>query len=476
MPPFFGKSNPTPPRTDAERERERLERERRRGGADAPPLPPSIEGAGDDPLEPSPAVAVPPPPAAREPEPPVEPEPRVEPEPEPAAELHDDLDEDLPAARARPTLAPPPGRRGRAAPAPTAVRTGGRRITAGRVLALVVLVLIVGAVWFGIELFEPFTGSGHGRVVVVVPTGDGATQVGDLLASRGVVSSGFFFNLYAAIEGDRGELNSGTFVLRKGMSYSSAIAALSATPAPPPTVSVLVPEGDSRPEIADLARHDGLTGDYLTASVHSPLLSPQRYGAPRSTPNLEGFLFPATYSLDRGASVHGLVGDQLAAFMQNVNAPYERAARRMHITLYQLLIVASMIEREAFLPADRAKVAAVIYNRLRLAMPLGIDATIRFALNDWTSPLTEAQLQTNSPYNTRLHIGLPPTPIGNPGLASLTAAAHPAHVPYLYYVAGADGCGELKFSTSSQAFDQDVAAYQAALSANHGRVPTCHKR
>jgi len=437
MPPFFGKSDSTPPRSDAERERERLERQQRRAGG-APP--PAMMGASEEPAEE-----------------PAEPEPELEPE--------------LPPRRR-----PPGGRRGRPAARPVPVRPRRRRFTAGRILALVVVLLAAGAIWFGVEIFQPFTGSGHGRVVVNVPIGDGASQIGDLLARRGVVASGFFFNLYAAIEGDRGELHSGTFVLRQGMSYSSAIAALTQAPVPPPVVSVVIPEGDSRSEIAVIAQRDRLTGNYVSASIRSPLLSPAHYGAPRDTPNLEGFLFPATYTLDRGANVAKLVGDQLSAFTENVGSAYERAAHRNHLTLYQLLIVASMIEREAFLPGDRAKVAAVIYNRLRLAMPLGIDATIRFALNDWNAPLTESQLQLNSPYNTRLHIGLPPTPIGNPGLASLTAAAHPAHVPYLYYVDGADGCGDLVFSTTSQAFDQSVAAYQAALAANHGRVPTCRHR
>ncbi len=224
-----------------------------------------------------------------------------------------------------------------------------------------------------------------------------------------------------------------------------------------------------------MASRDGLTGDYLSASVRSPLLAPTQYGAPADTPNLEGFLFPATYSLDVGTGVSSLVDEQLVAFGQNVGSSYASAAHRLHLTLYQLLIVASMIEREAYLPADGPKVAAVIYNRLRLAMPLGIDATLRFALNDWDAPLTETQLRLDSPYNTRLHVGLPPTPIGNPGLVALDAASHPAHVPYLYYVDGADGCGDLVFSTTATGFDRAVAAYQDALAANHGRVPACRR-
>ena len=123
-------------------------------------------------------------------------------------------------------------------------------MTPGRIIALLVFVLAAGVIWFGVELFEPFTGSGHGRVVVTVPHGDGASAVGDLLAQRGVVASGFFFNLYAAIQGDRGDLHSGQYVLREGMSYSAALAVLTQPPPPPPVVTVVIPEGDSRSEIA----------------------------------------------------------------------------------------------------------------------------------------------------------------------------------------------------------------------------------
>jgi UPF0755 protein len=170
------------------------------------------------------------------------------------------------------------------------------------------------------------------------------------------------------------------------------------------------------------------------------------------------------------------VAQQIVAFRHNFgNAEIERA-HALHLTPYGLLTVASMIEREAQLGRDRPLVAAVIYNRLRRGIRLGIDATIRYALNDYSHPLTEAQLKLDSPYNTRTRSGLPPTPISNPGTASIRAAAHPAHVPYLYYVAGADGCGEQVFSSDYAQFQRDVAAYQQALRKNGERVPTCRKR
>jgi cell division protein YceG involved in septum cleavage len=241
-------------------------------------------------------------------------------------------------------------------------------------------------------------------------------------------------------------------------------------------VRVLIPEGETRRQIAARAHAAGLRGSYLTASKRSALLNPAHYGAPAGTPNLEGFLFPATYELYRGDPAGRLVHEQLIAFTERFGDDEIRSARALHVTPYELLIVASMVEREAQLSGDRAKVAAVIYNRLQLHMTLGIDATLRYALDDYTHPLTTAQLALHSPYNTRLHRGLPPTPIDNPGLAAIHAAAHPAHVGYLYYVAGADGCGEQVFSTTNAQFEHDAAAYRQALAANGGRVPTCKKR
>jgi UPF0755 protein len=249
-----------------------------------------------------------------------------------------------------------------------------------------------------------------------------------------------------------------------------------------PVGKVVIPEGKTRLQIAQIASKDGLTGSYRGASKRSPLLNPSSYGAPSSTHDLEGFLFPATYDVYRGAPVSRLVQEQLIAFRENFGPKTIARAHALHVTPYGLLTVASMIEREAQVPGDRAKIAAVIYNRLRQGTPLGIDATIYYAVEQrlgiatYTHELTEAQLHISSPYNTRLHSGLPPTPISNPGVASIEAAANPAHVAYLYYVAGADGCGEQVFSTGLAQFEVNVAAYQAAVKKNGGAPPSCKKK
>ena len=252
--------------------------------------------------------------------------------------------------------------------------------------------------------------------------------------------------------------------------------------APLAVVKVLIPEGKPRAQIAQVAAANGLTGSYQAASRRSPLLSPSHYGAPHSTATLEGFLFPATYEMNAHAPASRLVEEQLAAFRENFGATEIARARVLHVTPYQLLTVASMIEREAQLPGDRPKIAAVVYNRLHAGMPLGIDATIYYAVEQragiatYTHELTEAQLHIDSPYNTRTHKGLPPTPISNPGVASIRAAAYPAHVSYLYYVAGADGCGEQVFSNTLAEFEANDAAYQAAVKKNGGHPPSCKKK
>ena len=151
--------------------------------------------------------------------------------------------------------------------------------------------------------------------------------------------------------------------------------------------------------------------------------------------SMEGFLFPALYEFSQYSSGADLVADQLAAFRRSFAKVDLRLSRSKNLTPYDVLKIASMIEKETVAPRERRLVAAVIYNRLRARMPLGIDATIRYGLNiPGTKSLTKAAIGSDNPFNSRRFPGLPPTPIANPGLASLQAAAHPADVDYLYYV------------------------------------------
>jgi UPF0755 protein len=352
---------------------------------------------------------------------------------------------------------------------PKAPGGGGRRHVA-RLMALgVLLVVAAGVLWFLASLFQPFKGQGGERIRVQVPSGLGVGQIGDLLEQRGIVKSSFFFSTRARLEGRSSSLKPGSYVMRKDMGYGAALTALEKG-IPPNIVVVTVPEGRSRSEVAPLVKGK-LRGSYVAATHHSSLLSPRQYGG-RHAKNLEGFLFPATYQLKRGSSVTGLVDRQLAAFKQKISGVNMSYARHKNLNVYDVLTIASLVEREAEVPSERPLIASVIYNRLKQGIPLGIDATVRFATGNWTRPLRMSELRSSSPYNTRRNTGLPPGPIGSPGLASIEAAAHPAHTNYLFYVVKPCGNGRHAFSATDAQFQRDVNRYNQARAKRGGKSPT----
>ncbi len=221
------------------------------------------------------------------------------------------------------------------------------------------------------------------------------------------------------------------------------------TTGPPPLaqLKIIFPEGFTVRDMADRVAavrqiaidKRGVTprltrAAYLRAVEQA--LPPPRFRKDAKRGSMEGFLFPASYDFTQVSSARELVSDQLRAFRERFGGVDLRYARSKNLTPYDILIIASMIEKETAVPLERRLVAAVIYNRLRNRMPLGIDATIRYGLDiPGTQSLTKEALRSSSPYNTRLRPGLPPTPIANPGLASIRAAANPARtVDYLYYV------------------------------------------
>jgi UPF0755 protein len=175
--------------------------------------------------------------------------------------------------------------------------------------------------------------------------------------------------------------------------------------------------------------------------------------------SLEGFLFPATYEFTRLTSSDRLVRDQLEHFRRQWRKLDLRYAKSKNLTPYDVLIIASMIEKETVEPDERRLVSAVMYNRLRERMPLGIDATLRYGLDvPGTEPLRQSHIDSDNPYNSRKLLGLPPTPISNPGLASLRAAARPAAVDYLYFVRRGEGTRHF-FTASHAEFCQKSLEY-----------------
>ena len=500
-------------RTQEDRERARAEREARRAAregrtpdADDPTVAPPAP-------EPAPAPAPVPVPV---PEPETEPAPRFERELEPAAAAMTRRQAAPARAQAAPRQAPAarpsfidepvqedwtaldghevaaldghqdgepaagrrwrPRRRSERPPRePREPRSGGSRRGPRRWIPLALLAaLVIALAWFLISLFQPFHGEGSGAADVRIPVNSGVSAVGDVLQRRGVISSSFFFGLRVRLSGHSGDLHPGVYALKRDMSYGAVIDALVKGPSAAKTVDVTIPPGRAIRQTAARLRaaHVPLRGSYLAAARRSPMLNPVSYGARRSTPNLEGFLFPDTYQVRVGSPASDLVARQLQAFKKKFAKVDLRAAKSKNLSAYDVLIIASMIEREADLDRERPMIARVIYNRLKQGIPLGIDATTRYELNDFTRPLTASDFARKSPYNTRLSKDLPPTPIGNPGLASIQAAAHPVKGKLLYYVVKPGVCGEHAFSTTYAQFLKDAQRYSNARAAKGGNSPT----
>ncbi len=368
-------------------------------------------------------------------------------------------------------LAGPSRGKGKAKPkaSPRAVKRrrrppGQRHSWRGRIASLIALVLAGGLVWFLVELFQPLASSPHGRVTVTIAPHSSVSEIGKELAADHVIASGFFFSLRATLAGDRSNLRSGTYHLQLGMSYHAVLQALTKVPKAAKTSQLTISEGHTRQYVSHLLHGQGINGNYLAQTRHSPLLDPHRYGAPRRVASLEGFLFPDTFTLRAPVKVSALIADQLKDFKLRFAKVDLRTAHRMHLSPYEVLTVASLIEAEASSNRARPRVASVIYNRLKDHMMLQFDSTTRYATGNFTRPLKVSQLNSRSPYNTHTHFGLPPTPIDSPGMASIQAAAHPASTPYLYFFA--------KPCSNSTVFANNYAQFLGLL--QRDRRPHCH--
>ena len=363
------------------------------------------------------------------------------------------------------------GRRGRPALPPSSPKP---RRWFRRLLALLALAFIGAALYVINATFQPLRDEREqeGAVPVQIPAGADAGSIGRLLERKGVIEDARFFELNATLTLRRSKLRSGNYVLRRDMTNGAALDALMQGPKVRvvKTFSVTIPEGRSRREAAPAIDKSGIEGSYLKASgSRAALARVRKLGAPKGTRTTEGFLFPATYELKVGATAGDLVDKQLDAFRASFRKLDLKKAKRKHLSAYDILIIASLIERETPSDRERPLIASVIYNRLRRDISLGIDATIRYVENNWTRPLRQSELDRDGPYNTRRRLGLPPTPIGNPGLASLKAAANPAKTDYIFYVAKPGACHA--FSSTDAEFARDVAAYNAAREKNGGKAP-----
>lgn len=339
---------------------------------------------------------------------------------------------------------------------------GRRRARRGRwtlliVLALVVVVAAVLVPWIRSQLsVKDYSGGGTTAVVVVtIPSGASASQIGSILVGKGVVASTEAFTNAANANPNSVGIQPGAYNLHPHMSAKSALTALLDPASRNSDDDVVVPEGATVIDVE--ARLVKVLGQSQKASIAQILAHagdiglPLNYGTLTGSP--EGFLYPATYTFDPGTTGEVALQDMVQRFIsQDRQTNFASSAKAVNLTPYQALIIASIAQAEAKFPADYPKVARVILNRIAAHMPLQIDATSAYAAKlQGLDPSKVIYSQIDSPYNSYTHDGLPPTPIGNPGAEALNGAVNPASGNWLYYV-NADAAGNLFFTNDPNAF------------------------
>ncbi|MDP9100552.1 MAG: endolytic transglycosylase MltG [Actinomycetota bacterium] len=326
----------------------------------------------------------------------------------------------------------------------------------GLLIVGVVLLSLLGGIGVGARALylnfvsaPDYPGPGSGRTVVRIHPDDSAAAIGGTLLAQGVVKSVKAFRDAARADSRSRTLAPGYYAVRQHMSARAALALL-LDPRSRLRSHVVIPEGSSLSrELALIAKGSEVGLGALQQAAQQPAA----LGLPDyANGRLEGFLFPASYDIDPGTSATEVLTTMVRRFAEAAAAAdlTGRAAAAGH-TPYQVLIVASLVERETGAADDRARVAAVIWNRLRAGMPLQLDSTVNYALGLSTIRVTTAQTRVDSPYNTyRIH-GLPPTPIAAPGQAAIEAALSPAPGGALYFVRTSKD-GHSFFTSSYSAF------------------------
>jgi UPF0755 protein len=302
-------------------------------------------------------------------------------------------------------------------------------------------------------------------VLFHIDLGELPAQVADDLLAKRLIRSKDIFEWYVRLTGVGTRFEAGSFLLNRNMSILQIVNAIQRSN--PDQKVITIPEGYPLKFQATFVEKawTGMGAAYLAAAADPAWSAKYDFLSSRpanANPALEGYLFPDTYLVDPAGGVNGLISQQLDQF-GSVLTPDLRAqiakaqTGRPAQTIESIVILASMVEREANRDPDRGNVCSVYYNRLGLGMPLGVDATLLYALNRLTPEPTYAELQLNSPFNTRTHVGLPPGPISNPGKAALLACINPPKTAFLYYFT--DRSGTTHFETNEQDFQRDINTY-----------------
>jgi UPF0755 protein len=291
---------------------------------------------------------------------------------------------------------------------------------------------------------------------VIIPKGATFAQATDSLHKAGLVGPSLIFRTYARLKKADRRIKPGTYLIKRNTPWSDIVGALHGGHGLVNTMTI--PEGWTVSQIVPLlAETLNLPTDSVEAAVRDTAMI-RRVGS--GTQTLEGYLFPDTYAFPDGMKARPAVLEMVKRFEREWKPEWSQRLAAIGLTRNQAVTLASIVEREAKVPAERPVIAAVYLNRLKLNMLLQADPTVQYARGKHTPRLLLKDLEIDSPYNTYKYPGLPPGPIASPGGASLAATLNPANVPFLYFVAAPDGHHE---------FRKTLAEHQAVVRSLRGR-------
>lgn len=285
------------------------------------------------------------------------------------------------------------------------------------VIAFILIIISLTLVSF--YFLFPRDANNNTKYSLIIENGEGVSKIAEKLSEKNLIKSTLFFKIYVKVTGKSSRLQAGTYKLSPSENLSSIVSALTAGKTE--DITITIPEGLRREEIADIlgsALGEKIKEDFLILSK-----------------NKEGYLFPDTYFVKRDTKAEEII----KKMTDNFENKYKEIAVRTNLSKDETITLASIIERETKYDEDRSLVSGILYKRLINNWPLEADATVQYALGFWKKKLTQEDLNTKSPYNTRKNLGLPPSPITNPGLKSLIAAANPINSSYWFYLSDLKG-------------------------------------
>lgn len=340
-----------------------------------------------------------------------------------------------------------------------------KRSKAIPIIIVTLVVILAGGGGFAVYMNQagkPVSPGSTDTVNVNVAAGTGTKGIAKLLEKNGLIKSPEAFEIQTAFNGYKEKYKAGDYLLSPGMSMEKIMDTIASGHVN--TVRFTIPEGYDIRRITDKLSSEGLIQpDAFAKELENGVFDyPFLKDAPPGPNRLEGFLYPNTYDVFVNASEHDIIDRMLSQFNKEFKQEYYDQAKKMGLTVNQLITVASLVEREAKVDSERPLIASVIYNRLNKKMKLQIDATVQYALGDQKTRLYNKDLKIDSPYNTYKIQGLPPGPICSPGMKSIEAALNPAKTDYLYYVASPKLDGTHQFTDSGQQQQQFAKEYHKA--------------